>query len=254
MFTFTSIAAAACLKASSVPEVETRLGEAEVAWSALDATGFDRALDEAALLLPCLTEIAPPAFAARYHRTVALRAWGDGDVERASWSMLAARTLDPAYVFPDDLLAPDHELRVAFAGLAAEPGPTRHPPRPVGGRLYVDGDSAGRLPTDRSALAQLQDHDGALQTRMLRPGEPLPAYRAVPRVRNGVLVGSAVVAATGLGFYGAAWAANSRFWSPDTDPTDLERVARTSRTWTGLSAGCVSAAAVSAVVALVAAR
>lgn len=237
----TTVAHAACLKTASIAEIEVRLQQAETAWAALDGDAFTTALDDAALLLPCLTEVAPPAFAARYHRMIALRTWGTGDVERASWSMQAARTLDPAYAFPDELLAPNHDLRLAYATLPVGTGPTHHPARPRGGRLWFDGLGPDG-PTDRATLVQVQARDGSLQTRLLRPGDALPPYDAVPRSRNALLAVSGALLAGAAGFYGAAWATHGAFYAPDArhDVADLERIAARSQVYTGLAVGAAA--------------
>lgn len=243
LLVWSALASATCLTTATVAQVEAQLTIAERAWTDLDGEAFDGALDEATLLLPCLAEVAPPAFAARVHRMFALRAWGTHDVERASWSMTAARTLDPDYVFPPDLLAPDHELAVAYAAIVPGPGPARRPPRPKGGALWFDG-VGPEEPLDRATIAQVEA-DGHLVTRLLRPGEALPPYDPVPRTRNKLLAGSAVVLAAGAGLYAAAWTTHAPFYDPDAghDVADLERLASRSQVLTGLSVGCAALAA-----------
>jgi hypothetical protein len=244
LLVWSSFASAACLTSSAVVDVDARLAAAESAWANLDGEAFDQALDEAVLLLPCLAEVAPPSFAARYHRMIALRAWGARDVERATWSLTAARTLEPTYVFPPELLAPDHELSIAYRAITPGPGATRTPARPRGGALWFDG--VGREePLDRATIAQIEAGDGSVQTRLLRPGDPLPAYDAVPRTRNAILFASGAVLTAGVGFYAAAWGTHAPFYDPgaENDVADLERLASRSQLLTGLSVGCAALAA-----------
>jgi hypothetical protein len=234
-----SVASAACLTSSDTGQLTERLEAAEAAFAALDAEGFGRALDDATLLVPCLSDVPPRALAARMHRLDGLRQFAAGDNESALASMQAARVLDPTYRFPDETLPADHALRVAYEALPTDEGDSVRPPQPTDGVLVFDGVEQPRRPIDRATLFQLVEDGSVASTRMLSPDEDLPAYRAKPRARNRLLVGSGVMLGLSGLFYGLAWAANDQFWGTTDDGatiSDYESLQAQSRTYTALSA------------------
>ncbi len=234
-----SLAHAGCLTTSRTGELTERLSAAEAAYADLDPERFGRALDDATLLLPCLTDVPSPELAARVHRLTGLRLYAAGENELALASMQAARVLDPAYRFPDETLPADHALRVAYEALPTVDGDDFRPPQPIDGAFVFDGVEQPRRPLDRSTLFQLVEEQGSVQTtRMLEPGEPLPAYRAKPRLRNRLLVGSAIFVGASAGLYALAWSTHQEFYDPEGDPTmsELESLQAQSRTYATLSA------------------
>jgi hypothetical protein len=233
-----SVAFAACLTSSDTNQLTERLADAEVAYAALDAEAFEQALDDAALLVPCLSDVPPREVAARMHRLDGLRLFAAGDNEGALASMQAARTLEPGYRFPDETLPADHALRVAYEALPTDEGDAVRPPQPIDGAFVFDGVAQPWRPLDRATLFQLVDGGAVATTRMLAPEEELPAYRARPRARNRLLVGSGILLGLSGVFYGLAWSANDQFWSADSGATisDYESLQAQSRTYTALSA------------------
>jgi hypothetical protein len=247
-----SVASAACLTASRTDELVERLTVAETAYADLDADQFGRALDDATLLLPCLAEVPSPALAARVHRLTGLRHYAAGENELALASMSAARVLDPTYRFPDETLPADHALRVAYEALPAEEGDAVRPPQPIEGLFVFDGVEQPRRPVDRSTLFQLVEEGGTVETtRMLDPGEDLPAYRARPRARNRLLVGSAVFLGASAAFYGLGWVARNEFddRSSDLTESDLESLQAQTQTYSALSAVSLGMSATGVVLA-----
>jgi hypothetical protein len=233
-----SVAFAACLTSSDTTQLASRLEAAEAAYVALDAEAFERALDDATLLVPCLSDVPPRELAARMHRLDGLRLFAGGDNEGALASMQAARVLDPGYRFPDETLPADHALRVAYEALPTDEGSAVRPPQPVDGVFVFDGVEQPWRPLDRATLFQLVDGPTVSTTRMLAPEEDLPAYRARPRARNRLLVGSGILIGLSGLFYGLAWSANDQFWETDSGATisDYESLQAQSRTYTALSA------------------
>src|SRR5262245_50664614 len=102
------VASAACPTPIDVAGLDADLKRAEEAFANLDATGFDRALDEAALGVGCLSGTITPAVAARFHRLQGLRFFAARDAAHALASFTASRSLDSAWAWPADLLPPGH--------------------------------------------------------------------------------------------------------------------------------------------------
>lgn len=234
-----SVADAACLTTSRTDELVERLTVAEAAYADLDPERFGRALDDATLQLPCLTDVPSPALAARVHRLTGLRLYAAGENELSLSSMQAARVLDPSYRFPDETLPADHALRVAYEALPTADGDAVRPPQPTDGTFVFDGVEQPWRPVERSTLFQLVEESGSVETtRMLEPGEPLPAYRAKPRARTRLLVGSAVFLGASAAMYGFAWTTHPEFYDPDGEPSmaELESLQARSLALTALSA------------------
>jgi len=247
-----SLAQAGCLTTSRTSELVDKLGAAEAAYADLDADQFGRALDDATLLLPCLSDVPSPQLAARVHRLTGLRLYAAGENELALASMQAARVLDPTYRFPDETLPADHALRVAYEALPTDDGDAFRPPQPIDGLFVFDGIEQPRRPLDRSTLFQLVEEGGSVETtRMLEPGEPLPAYRAKPRARNRLLVGSAAFLGASAGLFALGWSTHEAFYDLENGLTtaEAESLQAQSRTYTTLSAVSFGVSATGAVLA-----
>jgi hypothetical protein len=84
---------------------------------------------------------------------------------------------------------------------------------------------------------------------MVRPGDPLPPYAAVPRARQRLLAASgAALAASGV-FYGLAWSRHAPFWEPGASLAELERYQSQSYAYTAASATSFGLAATGVVLA-----
>ncbi|MFZ5479316.1 MAG: hypothetical protein ACOZNI_21300 [Myxococcota bacterium] len=214
-----SASAADCLALTHAADLAARLDAAEAAYVATEEEAFERALQEAALFLPCTAEPIPPELAARYHRFEGLRLFAAGDTAAATAALRAARVLDPRYRFPDEILPPNHTLRRAYDGLELAEGATRRAIPPRGGAaLYFDGVKSLDRPEERASVLQIVGDDGqAVTTRYLYPGQPLPPYEKVPQARNRLLAGSAVAVVAASVTYGLAWRAHDRFYDEDAE-------------------------------------
>ncbi|MCB9683681.1 MAG: hypothetical protein H6735_01410 [Alphaproteobacteria bacterium] len=236
---WSGVAVAGCLGRTASSTLADRLQDAEKAYADLDSEGFQRAMDDATLLLPCLGDLPSANDAARYHRLDAMMLYGAGNEDAAIESLVAARMLDPAFAFTDALLPADHELRRTYESLGDDPGDDRRPPQPRRGALAFDGVLSPRQPLDRATIVQWVDDGEVLGTRLLRPGDDLPAFDARPRDRNRLLVASGALLATSAAFYGLAWSTHGPFWdtSQDLRRADLARLQSESITFTAVSAG-----------------
>jgi hypothetical protein len=193
---------AACTFRATPERLREALDSAEAAYVSLDVAEFERAMTEVDFVVPCLEATVDPAIAARLHRMRGLGRFAAGDQEGARESLLAARRIEPTYVFTTDVLPPGFELRQVYEQLPVEAGETQRLPRPArDASAWFDGVEARERPVDVPVLWQLRTGDG-VQTRYLEPAEAMPWYPGANRDQLPWLVGSAatgVAAGTLLG-------------------------------------------------------
>lgn len=154
-------------------DLEAHLSAAEAAYTALDGEGLAAALDGFSLDLPCLAEAVTPALAARWHRDLALLAWGEGREADARAELAALARLQPGVPLPLALVPDGHALH----GILAEshPAPPVAVPPAAHGELSFDGIRAPSRPAEPTVFQWV---DGAVvrRTERLKPGAPLPDY------------------------------------------------------------------------------
>lgn len=211
---------AACTATVDPAELIQVLSRAEAAYRALDEPTFLDNVDTAFIRTPCLDGAASPELAARLHRLVAVRRWGEAP-DQATRSLHAAARAAPE-LGVDDLVGPSHPLAHSWD---PSPVPTVRVPAPTRGELHFDGRVSRRRPVDAPVLVQLID-DGAVRfTTLLTPDAPLPDYDAIPAARA-PLRWTAVGSAAGAGLlYGLAWTQAHRFEQRGLDAGEL-RAAR----------------------------
>lgn len=178
---------AACARRVPVPEWVAQMEAAEAAYAGLDVDGYGNAMDEAALVLPCLDAPVEPAQAARWHRLQGLRLFLARDRDRAVRAFGAARALDPGYTFPEVLIPAGHPARSDYATMDVSAPRDERVPEPFEGELRFDGTAGVMRPADRPTVAQRLDGGGTVAaTAWLEPGEPLFPYegRPVPAPRR----------------------------------------------------------------------
>lgn len=178
-----SLASAAdCLTPSRASDLAARLDAADEAYATFEVETFSSSLDEAALILPCLSDVVPPDVSAHYLRVLGLRYFIQRDPSRADLAFAAARAVDPGYVFPEAMIPPSHAIRTHYVAynLALAPGTPVGPPRE--GALYFNGTAGTRRP-GWPAIVQVVNAAGAVTaTQYVWPGDPLPGYDAMPVV------------------------------------------------------------------------
>ena len=210
----TAEAGSRCIAEFPPEALEERLERAEAAMAALDVDTFLAAVQEGWIMVPCLDEPLTVPQAAHLHRVEGLRRWVDEETERADQALRAARSLDPLYVFPDELLDPGHELRTSFEAMSPALV-TERVDRPREGTLYFDGLEGTERPVEAATLWQLELPSGAVQSSYLFPGEPGPDYDAVSRRKRLLWGTTAGLAAGALASYGTSAAASQAFWADD---------------------------------------
>lgn len=196
----------------------------------------------------CLAEPITVELAARYHRLYAIHQDPSGkfglDSGVVAASFRAARALEPAYTFPDDLLPPSHGLRAAWDALPPETPATERVRAPRHGQLWFDGTPGLERPTSAATFLQWTDATQAVVLSAYVPaGAPLPDYPRVPVLRRGLTAGAIGTGVVATGLYTGALIAEARLKGPDP-PRDLDRLRALERTNHGLFLGSVSSAAV----------
>jgi hypothetical protein len=229
-----------CADPVDLSELRAAMDGVEAAWRDLDDVGFrDRTNELSGLLLPCVSVVLPPEDAARMHRIAALHLEVVGDAEAAVAAAHAGHAVQPDLAW-NDLVPPDHELRIAWD--AAQP-PDRFAlvPEPRAGELAFDGTVGRRRPLDVPTVAQVVDASGiAIRTSYLGPGDPLPAYAAIPRMRNRLLGCTGGAVALSGASYAVSWGARGRMVGIAADPTtpgaDIDGL-RATANWTSVTSG-----------------
>ena len=224
------VARAACVDGASTARLVVVMEDAEAAFARLDLDGFQAAVDEGAALVPCLEATLSRAQVARYHRLQGLRAWLVRDTERSQRAFLAARTIEPAWRFPVELVPEQHPTRAAYMALPLEELSMQAVEVPEGARLYVDGRVAQERPGNLPSLLQLEDGEGALRWSVYAgPGEALPAWPAgldgtgeAPAWRMPLVVGSVGSALASGVLLGLAATSAARYEDPQTPLSSLD--------------------------------
>jgi hypothetical protein len=174
-----------------VAEVSARLKAAEDAYANLDVDGFTLSLDEATLALPCVTDVVTPAVSAEYLRMLGIRYFVERAPAKSDLAFAAARTLEPAYVFPDTLILPGHAIRAHYAAMDLANVHLSTVPPPRTGSLLFDG-KPGTARPDVPVIVQVLDAKGAVVvTKVVLPDDPLPPYEPSAPIASATFSGGA---------------------------------------------------------------
>jgi hypothetical protein len=201
-------------------QVHTRLTAAQKALRALDSDGFSLAMQEVALMVPCLNERPTPELVAEIHRMHGIDLYTAGKQEHARLALRASRILGPQYRFPADLFPKGHALPDLWLSLSAlQPAHVRAPV-PKQSQVVFDGTVTRNRPSDRATVFQHLGKDGSVQTtRYLMPKDPLPSYPSIPRQRNRLIAASIATGAVAGASYALAWQGRSQFMKSDPKQT-----------------------------------
>ncbi len=181
-----ALAAPVCPIPTHAAELSAKVESAEQAYATFEVETFSLSLDEASLILPCIDDVVPADVAAHYLRVLGLRYFIERDPTRADQAFAAARALDPAYVFPDTLIPPGHSVRTHYTAIDLASVLSSVIAAPRTGAVLFDGSlalvtEAGTQRPGLPTIVQIQDAAGVVTaTRYVLPGDPLPAYDAVP--------------------------------------------------------------------------
>lgn len=205
-----------CFAPSNADQIDAHLAAAETGLQNSDHNAFLEALQETALLLPCLEEPIRLEIAARYHRVDGIRLVIEGNQAAGEAAFLSAKSLAPTYVFPVELFPAQHHIRLTFMNIDATKAKTRAVPKPKTGELLFDG-AQPRRPKMRPTLLQFLDSEGSITLTMPLLGpDPLPEYpNFSSRTRNGFLLGAGMSALAAGSLFASAWVIRGQFDEPN---------------------------------------
>ena len=242
-------AQAECDQPISTADIQSILERAEQTYTALDVPAFQETTDELSTGLTCLQEPVPRYLAASVHRMMGLQAFIDRKPELSTRAFAAARSIEPAYTFPEAMVPAGNPMLSTYAAIPIETGSHEELPTPPVGHYLLDGRAGTQRPTAWPVIFQRVGDDGRVQhTAYVWNGEPVPGLevpaptpvaelepiQAIPAAtpanpaatvessgpRWGLLgsAGASLVAAGAL--YGVASVSHGKWEDPDTDPAD----------------------------------
>jgi hypothetical protein len=220
--------AADCPQTTSLAQLRTAISSAETAYAAVDLRAFEAAVESARAALPCIAEVVPPSTAASLHRAEGLSAFVASDSERARTAFGAARRIEPAFAFPEELVPEDNPVLALYAGFDLSKATALDIPAPPEGSLRVDGRPTRIRVPEVPQVVQWVDPAGAPRlTSYLWPGDPLPRWPVpgaapVSHRRRTFAIGSAIGVGVAGGLYGAAAAVHATWQDPATDVSRVD--------------------------------
>jgi len=235
-----SAMAADCPQTRTTADLRASLEKAQSSFSDLDVAGFAAAVDNAKVELPCLTDTLPRSLAAEFHRFVGLRAFVDQDPVTSTTSFAAARSIEPAYRFPESFIPAGNPVMQDYDAIDISVGTFTDIAQPNAGSLRFDGREALQRPDGWPTTVQLVSDEGSVTwTAYLQPGEILPTYdaRALPKNKpegsgpNMAMLGGGAGSLVLSGvFVGLAAGARSNFADVTTPYENVDDLARKANT------------------------
>jgi len=179
------------------------LDEAETAFGNVDVEAFNKAVEKARAQFACVSEEITPALAAELHRVEGLYAYTNLARQQAVNAFAAARAIEPDYQFPSNVVSDGNPILDHYTAKDPVCDKERIPP-PKSGKLRVDGQRRGAVPTEFPAIIQVLDSKGeGSVTQYHWPEEPLPYKPGSVRTtaQNFTLIGGAAMAVAGVGTF-----------------------------------------------------
>ncbi len=240
---------AECDQPISTADIQSILERAEATYTALDVPAFQESTDELSAGLACLQEPVPRYLAASVHRMTGLRAFIDREPERSTRAFAAARSIEPAYTFPEAMIPAGNPMLSTYTAIPIETGSYEELPAPAEGHYLLDGRAGTQRPAAWPVIFQRVGGDGQVQhTTYVWNGDPVPGMvvpdptpvvgsdpiQPIPAMtpstppetgeKNGPrwgLLGSAGASLVAAGaLYGVASVSHSKWNDPDTAPAD----------------------------------
>ena len=232
-----------CPQISTNADLNHKIEIAEDAYGNTDAAGFNTALDQLALDLPCLGEVLTSSSVAGYHRVQGFRLFLNRETDRAKESFAAAYAAGEAigiYEIPAHLVPAGHPIRKLYEAAGQQQVTYTDLPKPISDTIIIDGTEASQRPNNRAALIQIQDSAGQITaSRYLFSSDAVPSYPALAppptesttasiapvagakqsTLRLSLLAGTGTLAAASGIAAGTAFQAQSQFWDTETEHT-----------------------------------
>jgi hypothetical protein len=222
------------------------LEEATTAFGKLEIEAFQAAAARAEDVVACLAEPVSRPTAASYHRVQGLSFFLQRNSPEAKLSFAAARSVEPAYAFPTDLVPEGNPVRADYEAVDPKAGPFDVALPPKAGSLRLNGSQSMRRARPLPVIFQLLDGRGAVvETALVPGGAPLPPYDArgldKPRAAGDgpslpLLIGGGVALAAAGGLYAGALVTKGSIEQTDVI-ADLDGKRRTANTLVLASAG-----------------
>lgn len=250
-----SQAHAACSSVSANDDLVLALEDATTAFGKLEIEAFETAAERARELVVCLGEPISRPTAAEYHRVMGVALFLSRNSPAAQKSFAAARSVEPDYTFPTDLVPEGNPIRDDYAALDPKVGPFELAVEPKAGSLRLNGSRSLNRAAPLPVIFQQLDGRGAvLSTVVVEGGAALPTYEMAnvkpekaPREQGagpnkGLLAGAAAGVVVAGGLYGAALATKGAY-GDSTTVSDLERRRKTTNALV-MASGVIGVAAV----------
>lgn len=157
-------APADCPRMFDSTEIVDAAGLAETAFMKLDTGAFTAARVNMEDRVRCSSELLSPAIDARIERVEALGAFLDGRTAQVSQALAGLFAAEPGHQIASSLLPDGHPIRTLIkpAMLLMRDDPGLELPVPSSGWIEVDGQHALKAPTQRAAVLQQIDGEGAV--------------------------------------------------------------------------------------------
>lgn len=246
-----------CERKATASELQLAIDAAQASWADLEFETFVKNTDKIRGMVPCLSEELIRPHAARLHRFEGLRAFVDEDTEAAKAAFAASRTIEPNYRFPTSIVPEGNPVHEVYDAKEAREPAQETIGAPKEGRIQLDGSLSLQRNTDLPMVVQLFDDEGAVTTTTyVHPGEPLPAYDALPIGASGgynydgtgkalrvpLGVGAALTGVAAIGLYSVAVSKKSKWNNDDTPMDELDALRTTANTFgaAGIGVGVVA--------------
>ncbi len=224
-----------CLVEVTTSDVYGHIERAQAAFTNLELDAFKRASDQAVDGMPCLDEPVQRHLSAEVHRLVGLQGAVDRDATRTTQAFAAARSLEPEYRFPVEMVPEGSPVLDDYVAIDVSNGTYDELLKPASGHLQIDGRPGRLRPNAWPAVVQYFDAGGdVVWTKYVWPKSSLPSYPLPdlelrvdpppplpdrPPIEIAAAAGGAAILATGL-LVGAELN-RRRFANPETDDARL---------------------------------
>lgn len=180
------VANAACPDPTSMSELTASVDDSMLSFATLDEEGFIESSDALLNNVPCLSEAIGAADAASIHRSLAMRAFWDGDDANATAYFRSARRLEPNHVLSNKIAPEGGPLATLYDGAERPTVRMTSFTAPSWTTVYVDGERASQRPQGVPALFQYEvGGEGIVWTGLVEAGADLPSLDDARAMRGG---------------------------------------------------------------------